>query len=146
MSADVNTIAITGRLTREPELKNIGNDVVVCNFSVANNFYAGKGKEEGVSFLDCKAFGKGAEVLAKYMKKGSKITLSGQLRQERWTKEGKNFSRCVINVQQFNFGERKEGDAPAGEPTDEYNPPANEKTSAPPPSNGGIFSDDEVPF
>ena len=95
-----NVTILTGRITKDLELKQAGQ-TTVTNFSLAvdNPF-----KKDDVSFFDVVAFGKTAELLNNYCGKGSKILVEGNLKQDRFTdKEGKNRSvvRVVANRVEF---------------------------------------------
>lgn len=70
---------ITGRLTRDPELRYTKKELPVANFSVAVNQYKGKDKEESVNFFDCIAFNGLADICGKYLKKGSLVAIEGKL-------------------------------------------------------------------
>lgn len=88
-----NITILTGRITKDLELKQAGQ-TTVTNFSLAvdNPF-----KRDDASFFDIAAFGKTAELLNNYCNKGSKILVEGNLKQDRFTdKEGKN--RSVVRV------------------------------------------------
>lgn len=88
-----NVTILTGRITKDLELKQAGQ-TTVTNFSLAvdNPF-----KRDDTSFFDVVAFGKTAELLNNYCNKGSKILVEGNLKQDRFTdKEGKN--RSVVRV------------------------------------------------
>ncbi|MCQ9304974.1 single-stranded DNA-binding protein [Mammaliicoccus sciuri] len=88
-----NVTLLTGRITKDLELKQAGQ-TTVTNFSLAvdNPF-----KRDDTSFFDVVAFGKTAELLNNYCSKGSKILVEGNLKQDRFTdKEGNN--RSVVRV------------------------------------------------
>ena len=95
-----NVTILTGRITKDLELKQAGQ-TTVTNFSLAvdNPF-----KRDDTSFFDVVAFGKTAELLNNYCNKGSKILIEGNLKQDRFTdKEGNNRSvvRVVANRVEF---------------------------------------------
>ena len=99
---------ITGNLTRDPELRNTPNGASVCGFTVAvNRVYRDSNGEqkEDVSFIDCSAWGKLAEMIAQYAKKGSGVLVSGRLDQRSWEDKttGQKRSRTEIVVEDFNF-------------------------------------------
>ena len=98
---------ITGNLTRDPELRNTPSGASVCSFSVAvNRTYRGADGEnkEEVSFIDCSAWGKLAEVINQYAKKGTGVLVSGRLSQRSFEdKTGAKRSRTEIVVEDFNF-------------------------------------------
>ncbi|MEB7824957.1 single-stranded DNA-binding protein [Staphylococcus chromogenes] len=88
-----NSVILTGRITKDLELKPAGQ-TQVTNFSMAvdNPF-----KKDDASFFDIVAFGKTAELLNNYCGKGSKILIEGNLKQDRFQdKEGNN--RSVVRV------------------------------------------------
>ena len=98
---------ITGNLTRDPELRTTPNGASVCSFSVAvNRVYRDSNGEqkEDVSFIDCSAWGKLAEMISQYAKKGSGVLVSGRLDQRSFEgKDGARRSRVEIVVEDFNF-------------------------------------------
>ena len=95
-----NSVILTGRITKDLELKPAGQ-TQVTNFSMAvdNPF-----KKDDASFFDIVAFGKTAELLNNYCGKGSKILIEGNLKQDRFQdKEGNNRSavRVIANRVEF---------------------------------------------
>ena len=95
-----NSVILTGRITKDLELKSAGQ-TQVTNFSMAvdNPF-----KRDDASFFDIVAFGKTAELLNNYCGKGSKILIEGNLKQDRFQdKQGNNRSavRVITNRVEF---------------------------------------------
>ncbi|MCE4971881.1 MULTISPECIES: single-stranded DNA-binding protein [Staphylococcus] len=95
-----NSVILTGRITKDLELKSAGQ-TQVTNFSMAvdNPF-----KRDDASFFDIVAFGKTAELLNNYCGKGSKILIEGNLKQDRFQdKQGNNRSavRVIANRVEF---------------------------------------------
>lgn len=95
-----NSVILTGRITKDLELKPAGQ-TQVTNFSMAvdNPF-----KKDDASFFDIVAFGKTAELLNNYCGKGSKILIEGNLKQDRFQdKQGNNRSavRVIANRVEF---------------------------------------------
>lgn len=106
MQSSVNVIVVEGGVVKDPELKYTGDGLAVTNFAVANNSIAFKNgeKNEEVSFFDVSAWGKLAEVCSTYLKKGSKVIISGKLRQNRWkAADGKSRSTIKIVAQDVKF-------------------------------------------
>lgn len=95
---DVNSVVMVGRLTRDSELKYTNSGTAILNFSLANNVYQGKDKDEYVNFFDCQMWGKSAEKLQQYLTKGTQLVCEGSLRQERWDSENGKRSKVKINV------------------------------------------------
>ena len=110
---------ITGNLTRDPELRTTPNGASVCSFSVAvNRVYRDSNGEqkEDVSFIDCSAWGKLAEMISQYAKKGSGVLVSGRLDQRSWEDKtsGQKRSRVEIVVEDFNFtGAARDNNGPS---------------------------------
>lgn len=94
----------TGRLTADPELREV-NGTAVCNFTIATNEFRkikdSTEKQEIVNFLECVVWDSAAKFLVDNAKKGTKVFINGRLRQERWEKDGKKMSKVVIRVENF---------------------------------------------
>lgn len=91
--ANLNIVGISGRLTRDPELRTTTSGKQVTSFTLAVNAY----KEEDTSFIDVVAWNKTAEVVASYTHKGDLLTVSGRLQQRKYEDKSGN-SRSVIEV------------------------------------------------
>jgi len=91
----MNAVNLIGKLTRDPELKNLPTGTAVCDFTLAINKFV-KGEKKGM-FFDCTAFGKTAETIATYVKKGNDLGVSGSLEQQTWTTDD-NQKRSKIKV------------------------------------------------
>jgi single-strand DNA-binding protein len=117
--ASFNKVILIGNLTRDVELKYLPKGTAVCNLSLAVNRRwkneAGEEKED-VYFAECKAFGKQAETIAQYVKKGHPLMIEGRLTREEWddkkTGDKRSTTRIMIETFQFLKG-RDEGAAPA---------------------------------
>ncbi len=135
----MNTIIISGNITRNLELRHTPKGQAVCQFSIAANRRwtsdTGEKKEE-VSFFDVTAFGRQAETIAKYFGKGKPILVSGRLKQETWKDKNdqSNRSKVGIILEGFEFMDR-------GEKKDSAAPTAPAPASAPAPDD-----DSDVPF
>jgi single-strand DNA-binding protein len=140
--ASFNKVILIGNLTRDVELKYLPKGTAVCNLSLAVNrrwkTEAGEEKED-VYFAECKAFGKQAETIAQYVKKGHPLMVEGRLTREEWddkkTGDKRSTTRIMIETFQFLKG-RDEGEAPA--PRRETAP----ATAAPKPD----LDADDLPF
>lgn len=139
MARGFSKAIICGNLTRDPELRATQTGMQVCSFSVAvNRVYKGANGEnvENVSYIDCTAWGKQGETIAKYAKKGSALLVSGRLEQRSWEDKasGAKRSRVEIIVEDFNFlSGNSEGGA--------YNGGGREKASA---ASDGVDAEPEV--
>ena len=105
----VNKVILYGNLTRDPELKALPGGSNVANFGVATNrVYKDKNgaKQEATEFHNVVAFGRTAEVIAQYMKKGRPLYIEGRLQTRTWDdkESGKKQYRTEIIVDTFQFG------------------------------------------
>lgn len=101
-----NKVVLMGNLTRDPELRAIPSGQNVCSFSLAVNRSwknAAGEQQEAVDYIDCNIWGKPAEIINQYMKKGSGILVSGRLQQRSWEQEGQKRSKVEVVVEDFNF-------------------------------------------
>src|SRR3989344_3666743 len=130
----LSKIFLYGNLTRDPELKALPSGSHVANFGLATNrTYKDKNgaKQEATEFHNIVAFGRTAEVIAQYVKKGRPIFVEGRVQTRSWDdKEGgkKNY-RTEIVVENFQFGAdgRTGGTSPSSSrgPEDESQSPSN---------------------
>ncbi len=77
-----NKVVLMGRLTRDPELRTIPSGTPVADFGLAAD--SGWGENKKTCFVDVTVWGKQAEFVAKYFKKGDGIHLDGRLELEQW--------------------------------------------------------------
>jgi len=135
---DMNVVAINGRLTRDAELKYTNSGMAICKFSIASNRSIKKGDkwEDEANFFECTMFGKRAESINQYLTKGQQVSISGELRQERWEKDGKQNSRITISVNNLQLIGGKT-DSTKREPRNN----SNENFGGP-----ESFVDDQIPF
>lgn len=101
-------VIITGNLTRDPEVRTASNGNSFCLFSVAVNRAtkdASGNLQEQVSYVDCVAWSKASEVIAKYAKKGKGILVSGRLQQRSWEDKatGQKRYQLEVVVEDFSF-------------------------------------------
>jgi len=154
MANDINTTALSGRLTRDAELKYANSGTAICRFSIANNYSKKQGDQwtEEVNFFDCVMFGRRAEALQKYLVKGAMLFLQCQARHNRWqNKEGQNRSKVEFMIDKLAFGGGR-GDSNGSQQSAAAapNPEADFAAGVSPASgidsvNDGEFQDD-IPF
>lgn len=155
--ASFNKVILAGNLTRDPELRYTPKGTAVCKFGLAVNrnwtTETGEKKEE-VTFIDVDAFGRQAEVISQYMKKGRALLVEGRLKLDQWDDKqtGQKRSRLGVVLESFSFidGGRAEG-GPAGSAAPAGSAPVRPPRPAAPAQNGGDAdgpppSDDDVPF
>lgn len=103
--ADINTVFLVGRCTRDGELKYTQGGMAILTVSLAVNRYrkTAQGASEEVNFFDVSVFGKQAEGIKPYMTKGRQVAVKGFLKQDRWQDDqGGTHSRvsiCAEDVQ-----------------------------------------------
>lgn len=106
MSISFNKVIMVGRTTRVPEVKMTARLTKVANFTLAVD--NGYGETKRTDFFNCVAFGKTAETIAAYVRKGDLILVEGRLEIDKWTdREGVNRERTKIVVSKFTFLETK---------------------------------------
>jgi single-strand DNA-binding protein len=104
----VNKVMLLGNLTRDPELRYTPQGAAVCEFALAlNRVYTNKQtgqRVEEVSFVDLVAWGRTAELVAEYLKKGRQVFVEGRLTQDRWeSPEGKKMSKLKVTAEAVTF-------------------------------------------
>lgn len=75
----MNKVILTGRLTRDPELRYTANNKAVCDFTIATNRPVVRDGERVADFINCRVWGKTAENLTKYQNKGNLIAVIGRM-------------------------------------------------------------------
>ena len=105
--ANLNKVMLIGNLTRDPELKYTPGNQAVCELGLAvNRKYRTKDNEEReeVTFVDCEAWGKQAEVIKQYMTKGRPLFVEGRLKLDTWEdKDGGKRSKMRVVIENFQF-------------------------------------------
>ena len=131
--ASLNKCTIIGNLGRDPEIKTIPSGQKVASFSLAcSEKYTKDGqKVEKTEWINCKAWGKLAEIIEKYVKKGNQIYVEGKLETQAFEKDGiKRYKTEIVVNNMLMLGGKNEGsnDAPKSEyseysqPSQNYNP------------------------
>lgn len=116
----MNKIILMGRLTREPEVRYTSGEksMAVAKFSLAVDR---KGKNEGTDYFNCTSFGKQGEFVEKYLKKGTKVVLTGHLQNDNYTnKNGEKVYAVQIITEEVEFAESKSKDDPQPQPDDDF--------------------------
>lgn len=99
----MNKIILSGNLTRDPDLKYSRDDSAFSRVGIAVNRRFSKNKE--VDFFNLVAFGKTAEMLSKYCKKGNKILIEGRLQTNTYEKDGVKHTSYDVIVDNLYFCE-----------------------------------------
>ena len=142
-----------GRLTKDPEVKIVGNDMKVCTFTVAINRKFVKDGERQADFINCVAWRKTADFIETYFRKGNMIALEGSIQTRLWEdNDGKKRYATEILVDQVHFCGSKENVGNGNNNTSEKssndskssNKTSNRKTETQPPCDSD--DDDDLPF
>ena len=116
---NLNKVMLMGNLTRDPEIKYTPKGTAIANFGIAvNRTYTPEGgeKREEVTFIDLEAWGRTAEVIGEYFKKGKPIFIEGRLKLDQWDDKtsGKKMSKLRVVVDSFEFLGSREGGGGGG--------------------------------
>lgn len=114
----INRVILAGNMTRDPEFKKLPSDSHVASFGMATNRRykdkAGNPQEE-TTFVDCEAFGRQAEVLRDYGRKGRGVFVEGRLRLDQWQdREGRSHNKLRVVVDRVQFTDRRDAGRDAG--------------------------------
>jgi single-strand DNA-binding protein len=154
MAANFNKVILAGNLTRDPELRYTPKGTAIAKIGLAINRKwrneAGEMKDE-TTFVDVDAFGKTAETIGQYLKKGRPILVEGRLRYETWDDKttGAKRSKLGVVMDSFQFidsgnrGDNEGGSAPAAPRAQR---PAAAQPAAEPVEGDGPPESDDVPF
>ena len=168
--SDINCVTLTGRLTRDAELKYTQNGGAIVRFSMAVNRSkrnADGSWAEEASYFDCVYFGKGAESVNSYLSRGRQVAVSGELRQSRWEQDGQTRSRVEVfvnNLSLLSQGGSKTQDGDGGstyqrpatpyrenqncysKPQNQYNQQSQYQQTTAQQNGPEEFQDDDIPF
>ena len=105
--ANFNKVLLMGNLTRDPQLSYTPNQTAVVDFGLAVNrkwkSREGEDRDE-TCFVDCRMFGRRAEVINKYCKKGNPLFIEGRLTFDSWqAQDGTKRSKHRVTVENFEF-------------------------------------------
>lgn len=140
---NVNRVILVGNLTRDIELKSLpsGGSVAQIGLAVNRKWKDKDGeKKEEVTFVDCEAWGKTADVMAKYLAKGRPVFIEGRLKLDQWEdKDGGKRSKIKVVVESFQFIDSNKGG------DEEARPASNSAADVARPRGGGMVPSD-IPF
>ena len=159
MALQLNRVMLAGNLTRDPEVRMIGGDRSVASFALAiNRRYKGQDGElkEEVTFVDCEAWGRTAELVGQYLVKGRACFIEGRLRLDSWDdkKDGTKRSKLKVvadNVQFLDSNRDRGASASDGEGAEGSQgaapaPASPARASKPAATSSPAQADDEPPF
>ena len=154
---NLNRVLLMGNLTRDPELRYLPSNTPVVSLGLAiNRRWRNQQdqQQEETTFVDCEAFGRSAEVINQYLRKGRPVFIEGRLRLDQWQdKEGQNRSKMKVVVENFQFVDSRSGGDGARDETSGYSGqnassrPAPVAASAPAgPNAHQPVEEDDIPF
>jgi single-strand DNA-binding protein len=155
--ANFNKVILAGNLTRDPELRYTPGGKAIAKFGLAinRNWTTETGeKREEVTFVDIDAFGRQAEVISQYLKKGRPVLVEGRLKLDQWDDKqtGQKKSRLGVVLESFSFldsGGRAGGDMGGGPPAPASSSGRVAQSASKPPAADdadALPSEDDVPF
>ena len=105
----INNVVLTGRVTKDIELKVTPTGKSVCSFSLAVERKFVQNGEKVTDFINCQLWGKSAETLEKYVKKGMMIGVEGRLQTRKYTnQQGQTVYVTEVVAESFTFLEKKQ--------------------------------------
>lgn len=106
----MNKVILMGRLTRDPEVRYSQGDTptAIARYTLAVDRRARKDGEASADFISCVAFGKSAEFAEKYLRKGTKLVITGRIQTGSYTnKDGQKVYTTDVVVEDQEFAESK---------------------------------------
>jgi single-strand DNA-binding protein len=119
MAGSFNKVILMGNLTRDVEIRHTPSNTAVGNFGLAVNrryrTQSGENREE-VTFVDCEAWGRTAEVMSQYLSKGRPVMIEGRLKLDQWEDKngGGKRSKLSVVVENFQFVDSGQGGSGGG--------------------------------
>lgn len=147
----LNKAMVIGNLTRDPEMKSLPSGIQVTSFSLATNrVWKDKNgaKQESVDYHNIVVFGRQAEIVSQFLRKGSSVLVEGRMQTRSWdSPDGKKNYRTEVVADRVQFGPRSSGAAttatsPAKQADDKSSVPPMETIDYPEES----ISLDDIPF
>jgi single-strand DNA-binding protein len=147
----INKAILFGNLTRDPELRALPSGMNVCNFSIATNrVYKDKDgkKQEQTDFHNIVVFGRQADTVNQYLKKGSSAYIEGRMQTRSWEQNGEKKYRTEVVADSVQFGPRSSGGGGGGGARRQDDEPSQDAPTA----SAGIdypkddINPDDIPF
>ena len=153
-------VILTGNLARDPEKSYANNNMAITRFTVAVNRFSRKEGGQDADFIRITAFDKQAELVEKYLHKGSKVGVEGRIQTGSYEKDGKTVYTTDVIANRVEFLDRKEqgggggggfgsgaGDQFGGRQDTNYPaPPQEPQAPGVPPEGFAELDDDDMPF
>ena len=115
----MNKVFIIGNLTKDPELRRTQDGIAVCSFTVAvNRMKTRNNQEPGADFFNVTAWRERAEVCAKFLEKGKKVSVIGKIALRTWENDTKHGASLEVTADEIELLSPRVSDAPAPAPVD----------------------------
>lgn len=147
----INHVVISGNLTRDAELRATASGIQVLSFDIAvNERYKDPQTDEWKdrpNYVSCTMFGARAESVSRFIRKGSKVSISGKLRYSSWEKDGQKRSKLEVIVNDIEFMSRGDSHQTAYQPpvVPQQTAQAVNTTSTPADVDVDVY-DEDIPF
>lgn len=141
----MNKAILTGRLTKDPELRTTGSGAAYCHFTLAVQRRNPKPGQQDADFIDCTAWNKTAELIERYLVKGSKILVEGSIQKSSYESNGETRYRTEISVYNLEFLDSKRNSDHSSTAGTDYRVPASSSTYTNDIDTTGIAGED-LPF
>ena len=107
----INLIVLVGNAGRDPELRFFDSGSCTCEFTLAIKRLPRDGQEQAPLWVNCKAWGKTAQVAGDYVRKGSKVAIVGRLDIEQWSdrNSGELRSKTVVVIERLELCSSRSG-------------------------------------
>ena len=139
----MNNVTLIGNLGQDPEMKYFESGSKVTKFSLALNSYNKKEEKEVTDWVNCEAWGKTAELIGEYCKKGHKIAIEGSLKTQSWEDDkGNKRSRTFVLVNRIEFLTSKKQE-PSANPAPVEQEPEQQQLVDP---DAHYIGQEEIPF
>jgi single-strand DNA-binding protein len=146
---NLNKVFVLGNLAKDPEMRTIPSGQQVATFSIATNrvwYNQAKEKNQEVEFHNIVAWGKLAEIVGKYLKKGAMALVEGRIKTRSWqAQDGTKKYRTEIIAESLQMGPKAQGTSSSfSKPEQKEEAPSVDESM--PQDNSGEITTDEVPF
>lgn len=146
----INSVNLTGRLTRDPELRKSQSDIAITNITLAvNRSFTDANGERQADFINCVLFRKTAEIAQQYLRKGALIGVTGRLQSRSYeNKDGQRVFVTEVVVENLAFLESKQQSQDSNQQSQQYSQPQvrNGQQENPFASGSVEITDADLPF
>ena len=146
---NLNKVMLMGNITRDIEMRTLpgGNSIAQIGLAINRQWQDKDGqKKEEVTWVDCEAWGKTAEVMHKFLGKGRPVYIEGRLKLDQWDdkESGQKRSKMKVVIDNFQFIDSK----PEGERDTQQQPAQKRATRSyvPPAQAAQEMNPDDIPF